>query len=72
MAQPRITNTDKRILAELYEQTRKTVDDLPYTDEFEGIYTEFCERTGRDWTRHEVWRLLSNARKASRLTRKER
>lgn len=72
MAQPRITNTDKRILAELYEQTRKTVDDLPYTDEFERIYTEFCERTGRDWTRHDVWRLLSNSRKASRLTRKER
>lgn len=72
MAQPRITNTDKRILAELYEQTRKTVDDLPYTDEFERIYAKFCERTGRDWTRHDVWRLLSNARKASRLKRKER
>lgn len=72
MNQMRITNADKQVVAGLYARTRKTVDDLPYTDEFERIYAEFCERTGRDWTRHDVWRLLSNARKASRLTRKER
>lgn len=72
MSRTRITSADKQVIAELYTRTRKTVDDLPYTEEFERIYAEFCERTGRDWTRHDVWRLLSNARKASRLTRKER
>ncbi len=72
MARTRITNADKQIVTELYVRTRKTVDDLPYTDEFEQLYAEFCERSGRDWTRHAFWRLLSNARKASRLTRKER
>lgn len=72
MMRKRVTNADKQALARLYELTRKTVDELPYTDEFERLYDEFRRETQLDLSRHEVWRLLSNARKASRLVRKER
>ncbi len=62
----------KSILIDLYTRTRKTVDDLPYTDEFEELYTAFIARSGRTLTRHDVWRALSSQRKAKRLVRKER
>jgi hypothetical protein len=48
------------------------VDDLPYTEEFETLYTKFVARSGRVMTRHDVWRALASQRKARRLVRKER
>jgi hypothetical protein len=62
----------KECLRELYRQGRRTVDDLPCTDEFESIYTSFVARTGLTMTRHDVWRALSSQRKARALIRKER
>lgn len=41
MAKLTISNAHRQILAELYRQARLTVDQLPYTDEFERLYTEF-------------------------------
>ena len=72
MARLNISNAHKEVLAELYKQTRLTVDRLPYTDEFEKLYTEFVARTGRALTRNEVWRALASVRKRSGLVRKER
>ncbi|MBU0637633.1 MAG: hypothetical protein KKB50_02115 [Planctomycetes bacterium] len=72
MARLNISNAHKEVLAELYKQTRLTVDRLPYTDEFEKLYTAFVERTGRALTRNEVWRALASVRKRSGLVRKER
>jgi len=46
--------------------------DLPYTDEYESLYTEFIARTGLTMTRHDVWRALASQRKAKKLVRKER
>lgn len=62
----------KQLLSDLYTRTRKTVDDLPYTDEFEELYTSFVARSGLILNRHDVWRALASQRKASRLVRKER
>lgn len=63
---------EKSILCDLYRRTKRTVDDLPYTEEFESLYTQFVARTGLTMTRHDVWRCLSSLRKASQLVRKER
>lgn len=60
------------ILAELYAECEATLDDLPYTDEFERLYSQFLARAGVSLDRHGVWRALSNARKAGKLVRKER
>lgn len=72
MARLRLRETDKHTLIDLYKSTRRTVDDLPYTEEFESLYTSFIARTGLTMTRHHVWRALSSQRKAKRLVRKER
>jgi len=68
----RLTKEQRQTLADLYKRTRRTVDDLPYTDEFESFYTEFIARTGLTMTRHDVWRALASQRKGKRLPRKER
>lgn len=68
----RLNASQGQSLADLYRATRRTVDDLPYTEEFESLYTLFVARTGLTMTRHDVWRALASQRKASRLIRKER
>lgn len=72
MAKLNISNAHKQVLADLYLQTRLTVDQLPYTEEFERLYTQFVARTGRALSRNEVWRALASVRKRSGLVRKER
>src|SRR5438105_14607916 len=57
-----ISNADRQGLAELYESIQLTVDQLPYTDEFERLYADFVERTGRAFTRNQVWRAWHGAR----------
>ena len=72
MARLRIPDQHKQLLVERYKRTRKTVDDLPYTEEFERLYESFIQRSGLSMNRHDVWRALASQRKASRLVRKER
>ena len=60
------------VLAELYAECDTTLDDLPYTEAFERLYSQFLARAGVTLDRHGLWRALSNARKASKLVRKER
>ena len=72
MAKVNLSNAHKRMLAQLYDQTPLTVDDLPYTDDFETLYTAFIARSGLTMTRHDVWKALAGVRKASRLPRKKR
>lgn len=67
-----LADSQKDTLRELYRATRRTVDDLPYTVEFEELYTQFVARTGLTLTRHDVWRALSSQRKARKLVRKQR
>jgi hypothetical protein len=68
----KIKSSHKEILMELYARTRRTVDDLPYTEEFETLYTAFIARSGMTMTRHDVWKALAGCRKQSRLIRKVR
>jgi len=72
MKRIRLTKPDGILLAKLYDECERTVDDLPYTEEFEALYVAFINRSGRFMTRHDVWRALASQRKAKRLRRKER
>jgi len=72
MATVKLSREHSRIILELYGKSHRNRDDLPYTPEFETLYSEFIGRTGLTLIRHEVWKALSNAGKASRLVRKER
>ncbi len=72
MAKLKLIETHKRVIEDLYNASSWTRDDLPYTDEFDRLYAEFLIQTQRRLTRHEFWKALSSAGKASRLNRKER
>lgn len=52
---------------DLYNRTARTVDDLPYTDEFETIYSGFLVRSGTMMTRHDVGKALAGCRKQRHL-----
>jgi len=67
-----LSSADEAVLIELYSKCRKTLDGLPYTAEFSRLHEQFIARTGKAVTLHDVWRALSNLRKASKLPRKER
>jgi hypothetical protein len=60
------------VLIALYSTAAHTVDDLPYTPEFDRLLVEFNRRTGNALTHHDFWRALSSARKTGVLKRKER
>ena len=72
MARLRLSVAAKDLVAELYTASRRTVDDLPYTDEFERLYAAFMARSGLTLTRHDFWKAMAGCRKQSRLVRKER
>jgi hypothetical protein len=72
MPRLRLSNAHKEILVELYRRSARTVDDLPYTDDFEHLYTSFIARSGIVMSRHDVWKALAGCRKQSRLARKVR
>lgn len=56
-----------RIISAAYERTGRTLDDLPYTDEYERLWNELKEPTRTD--RRELFHKLHNMRKAGRLPR---
>jgi len=67
------SEADREVLRQLYSGAQRTLDDLPYTHEFEAIFTEFVRTTGRSAvTRHDVWRALTTLRKRADLARKRR
>jgi hypothetical protein len=72
MSPPYLSRAHEEMLIELYGQAAKTLDDLPYTEEFERLHAEFVARSGKAMNHHDLWRALSNLRKARRLVRKER
>lgn len=72
MSRVRLLDEHKELLADLYTRTRKTLDDLPYTEEFERLHASFLSRTGLNLSRHDVWRAIVRVRKSGRLGRKQR
>ncbi|MBX3408640.1 MAG: hypothetical protein KF859_01990 [Phycisphaeraceae bacterium] len=62
----------RAFLIDLYAKSSLTVDDLPYTREFDAMLAEFNTKTGKKLSQHEFWRAISSARKTGKLRRKER
>lgn len=57
------------LLIQLYVETARTADDLPYTPQFEKLYSAYIARQNPKPTHQEVWRHLLNLRKAGKLPR---
>jgi len=58
----------KQLLTQLYEQVGRTADDLPYTPDFERLYSPYAsQHPDPQPMRREVWRHLLNLRKAGNL-----
>ncbi|MEM6553151.1 MAG: DUF1572 family protein [Planctomycetota bacterium] len=75
MAEVLFELSDDELLVAVYQKQGRTLDDLPYTGEFEAIYTTMYGPEGRDAenpamaTRAAVFRRLQNLRKAGKLPR---
>lgn len=75
MAQPALFETsDDELLISVYARQGRTLDDLPYTPQFEAIYAAVVGDGGPDepkaaMTRAELFHRLHNLRKAGRLPR---
>jgi hypothetical protein len=67
-----LSDEHKDLLNDLYLRTRKTLDDLPYTEEFERLHSSFLNRTGLNLDRHALWLAIVGIRKSGRLVRKKR
>lgn len=64
---PPLPDADERLVS-VYARAGRTLDDLPYTPDFEDIYQRLGEH-GDDRSRQEIFRRLHNLRKAGRLPR---
>ena len=73
MATHRLTDAEQRYLQRLYDTTPSTVDQMVYTAEFDDLYQDFVQKTGRsDLTKNQVWNAMANLRKKKDLARKYR
>jgi catechol 2,3-dioxygenase-like lactoylglutathione lyase family enzyme len=65
---PERQSVKKDALVKAYEAVARTADDLPYTPDFERLYSTYAAAFGEARpTRQEVWRHLLNLRKAGEL-----
>lgn len=67
-----LSDAHRQVIADLYDQCSLSRDDLPYTEEFDAMYEQFRQRTGRSMSLHDFWRALSSIGKAAGLKRKQR
>jgi len=51
-----LSSAHKDLIRDLYNQSSRTVDDLPYTQEFDRMHAEFIKRSCREITKHDFWR----------------
>ena len=64
------SSPDERVLVEAYRAVGRTLDDLPYTAEFERVFTAAQgDASGGNAARAELFHRLHNLRKAGRLPR---
>jgi hypothetical protein len=61
---PKISNPQIMILWEVMNYRTSDCDKLVYTNKFDAILVEFNSRTGLHLYAHELWKLMSNSRKA--------
>lgn len=67
-----LDTTQRDLLIQLYNDCNATVDDLPYTPEFDTLLEAFNRQSGEGLTHHDFWRCLATARKTGQLRRKAR
>ena len=63
---PAITPEEETLLCELVERQVGSLgkrDGLPYTPAFDAVFNAFAERTGRQLSPHDVWRLIAKLAK---------
>lgn len=60
---PAVTQKPETLIRRLLESTDLTRDALPYSDEFERLYSRFNAESSEKVDRHQFWRSLSNAAK---------
>ncbi|RMH12719.1 MAG: hypothetical protein D6695_05860 [Planctomycetota bacterium] len=65
-----LSTAQKEMIKCLYKQSSRTVDELPYTEEFDRMRLTFMSWACCDISKHEFWRALSGLRKAGMLCRK--
>ena len=65
---PALDAADERLI-EVYKYVGRSLDDLPYTEEFEKLYAQVSSGDESQMGRHVVWRRLLRLRKTGRLPR---
>lgn len=63
---------DGSLIQEILESTEWARDSLPYTDEFDSLHLRYSENSGETPTKHQFWRMLSNAAKSGGWKGKKR
>lgn len=58
------------LLKQLYLEIPETVDQLPYTPQFDQLHARFEHSCGNTMSKTQFWRTLSSLRKRSLLPRK--
>lgn len=61
--------SDDELLVSAYLKQARTLDDLPYTDQFEAIYRAIADEDPPAVSRQQLFRRLHNLRKAGKLPR---
>ena len=61
--------SDEALLISVYQRAGRTLDDLPYTEQFEQLFTAMYGRDAPGVTRASLFHRLHNLRKAGKLPR---
>lgn len=60
---PTMSANEVNIICKLYESLDRSVDQLPYTIDFETFIKKFIKKSGRRISRHEFWLVVLHLRK---------
>jgi hypothetical protein len=63
MMKKKFDEDERLVVVELYSQVDSAVDQLPYTEQFDWLYDEFCKMAGEPIKKSHFFRLLTNLRK---------
>lgn len=69
---PRSQTKRDEVIITLYREGSRTVDDLPYTSEFEVMHSKYLTKTGVPLNHHDLWLRLAYLRKRGLLPHKGR
>lgn len=67
-----MTTASEKVLTKLYKNCGLSVDRLPYTKNFDQLFTDFRNQTGTEVTKNELYLALTNLRKRGTLPTQRR